>query len=99
MVVCSLTWQGAKSDDRQSQIHIHVDEIMTLGMRSLGKESGPRACRDSCCIPGTVSGIAQAVAWSPTHPGDPFAQTHDLRKNLFKMFLEMCIKSNKAFEI
>lgn len=35
----------------------------------------------------------------PTHMGALFPPIHDLRRNSFKMFLEMHIKCNKAFEM
>ena len=52
-----------------------------------------RAPRESCSMPGMMPGEP------PTHMGALFPPIHDLRRNSFKMFLEMCIKCNKAFEL
>lgn len=69
LVVCSLLWEGVKSDDKQSQAHVPVDESMTPGTGSLGQESGAGASWESCSGPRIVPEIAEAVARSPIHPG------------------------------
>lgn len=97
-MVVYIFLEEAKKDDKQSQVHILVDESMILIKWSLGQESdtgGTLGDSMHRIIPRT----AQAVACFPTHPRVLFSQTHNLRRNSFKMCLEMFMKSNKAIEI
>ena len=93
-------WEEAKKDDKQNQVHTPVDESTTLGTWSLEQGSGTGAPWESGSMPRTVPSRELHKQW-PGHLliQEPyFPKLMIWERNSLKTFLEMCMKSNKAFE-